>query len=191
MSLRIAQNDDPQFSINNAVNNSISQGATYAVGAGNDNDDARFYSPANVAAALTVGASDINDARASFSNFGSLVDVFAPGLGVTAASSVSDTEPTDFGGTSAASPHVAGAVALYLQGRTGRTACFSTPRGGPANTFGSAVSTCPDRVSQFIKSNASLDKLSNVNGVDRFGGFVTSPNRLLYTGSLPTTIKPD
>lgn len=195
MSLGGDQSLDPHFSVNNAVNNSISQGVTYAIAAGNANDDARFYYPANVGAALTVGASDINDSRASFgfglaSNFGSVVDVFAPGLGVPTASHVSDTEPADFGGTSAASPHVAGAVALYLQGRTGRTACFATPLSGPANTFGSAVSTCPERVSQFIKSNASLDNLSNVDGVDRFGGFVTSPNRLLYTGSLPTTINP-
>lgn len=190
MSLGGDQSLDPSISVNNAVNNSISQGVTYAVAAGNANDDARFYYPANVEVALTVGASDINDARASFSNFGSFVDLFAPGLGVLAASSASNTATTDFGGTSAASPHVAGAVALYLQGRTGRTACFTTPLFGPANTFGSAVSTCPERVTRFIKSNAALDKLSNVNGVSRFGAFATSPNRLLYTGALPTTINP-
>lgn len=190
MSLGGDQSFDPQFTVNNAVNNSINQGVTYAIAAGNESDDARFTFPANVAQALTVGAMDINDSRAGFSNFGQGVDVFAPGLGVLAASNASDFGQTDFGGTSGASPHVAGAVALYLQGRPGRTACSSTPLGGRANTFGNAVSTCPDRVSQFIKANASVDKLSNVNGTDRFGVFVTSPNRLLYTGSLPTTANP-
>jgi subtilisin family serine protease len=194
MSLGGDQSFDPSFSVNNAVINSINQGITYAIAAGNNNDDARFYFPASVAQALTVGAMDINDSRAFFgsgaSNFGHGVDVFAPGFGVLAASHTSDFGQTDFGGTSGASPHVAGAAALYLQGRTARTACSSTPLSGPANTFDGTASTCPDRVSQLIVSNASLDKLSNVGGTDRFGIFVESPNRLLYTGSLPAPANP-
>jgi subtilisin family serine protease len=196
MSLGGDQSFDPQFTVNNAVNNSINQGVTYAVSAGNSNDNADFFFPANVAAALTVGASDINDARAIFccgqaSNFGPALDLFAPGKDVPAATSASDTSSTNFfGGTSAASPYVAGAVALYLQGRAGRSACSAAPIGGVANTSGGAVSTCPDRVSQFIKSNTSLSVLSNVGGFDRNGNFVTSPNRLLFTGSLQTTTNP-
>ncbi len=175
------------FSIDNAVNNAIDAGVTFAVAAGNNGVDAIDTSPARVEAALTVGSSDMNDSRSFFggglaSNFGPLLDVFAPGSGVLSAWIGSDTATNTISGTSMASPHSGGAVALYLQGRTGMSACSVHPISGPATTTGGAVSTCPDRVSQFIKSNSSLNKLSNIG--------TGSPNRLLWTGSLPTTTNP-
>jgi subtilisin family serine protease len=97
-----------------AVRNSIASGVTYAVAAGNDGLPASLYSPARVAEAVTVGASDAADARASFSNWGSRLDLFAPGVDVTSASNASDTANATFSGTSMASPHTAGAAALYL-----------------------------------------------------------------------------
>jgi len=99
-------------SVNNAVNNAVAAGVVFAVAAGNDNALANNYSPASAAAALTVGASTISDVRSSFSNYGSLVDVFAPGSSITSSTHDSDTSTGTWNGTSMATPHVAGVAAL-------------------------------------------------------------------------------
>ena len=139
--------------LDQAVGNSIAAGVTYAVAAGNDNRNACNYSPARVDAALTVGATTSSDSRSSFSNYGSCVDVFAPGSNITSAWYTSNTATNTISGTSMASPHVAGAAALYLQGN---------PNASPSAVFSNITST------------ASTGKLSSIGS--------GSPNRLLYTG---------
>ncbi|MEU4568332.1 S8 family serine peptidase, partial [Micromonospora sp. NPDC023956] len=102
-------------SLNTAVANSIADGVTYAVASGNSNQNACNFSPASVPTALTVNASQSNDARASFSNWGTCTDLFAPGVSVLSAWHTSDTATNTISGTSMASPHVAGAAARVLE----------------------------------------------------------------------------
>ena len=104
-----------------AVRNSIADGVAYAVAAGNSNAPACQFSPARVTEAMTSGASTITDAKASFSNWGSCMDWFAPGQSVTSAWRSSDTATTTISGTSMASPHTAGVTALYLQSNPSAT----------------------------------------------------------------------
>lgn len=136
-----------------AVRNSIASGVTYTVAAGNDGRPAARSSPARVREALTVGASDRNDRRARFSNTGPAVDLFAPGVAITSASYRSDTGHVAYSGTSMASPHVAGAAALYLSGH---------PR------------AAPETVAKALVKEAVPGKLSGVGP--------GSPNRLLNVG---------
>ena len=108
--------------LDTAVNNSINSGVTFVVAAGNSNANACSYSPARAAAAITVGSTTSTDARSSFSNYGSCLDVFAPGSSITSAWYTSSTATNTISGTSMASPHVAGVAALYLQGNTSASA---------------------------------------------------------------------
>lgn len=108
-------------SLDTAVANSIASGVTYAVAAGNSNANASSYSPARVSTAITVGATTSSDARASYSNYGSILDIFAPGSSITAGWYTSDTATNTISGTSMATPHVAGAAAVYLASHTSAT----------------------------------------------------------------------
>lgn len=107
-------------SLDDAVRNSISSGVSYAIAAGNGNlagvaQDACNYSPARVTEAMTIGATDRTDTKASWSNYGSCVDWFAPGVGITSAWNTSNTATNTISGTSMATPHTTGVAALYLQ----------------------------------------------------------------------------
>jgi subtilisin family serine protease len=137
--------------LDSAVSRSISDGVTYVVAAGNSNANACNSSPARVRAAITVGSTTSSDARSSFSNVGSCVDLFAPGSSILSAWYTSNTATNTISGTSMASPHVAGAAARYLQSNT---------------------SASPATVSNAIVSNATTGVVSNPGS--------GSPNRLLY-----------
>jgi subtilisin family serine protease len=153
--------------LDQAIANSVASGVTYAVAAGNGNflgwpQDACNYSPARAPSAITVSATDRTDTKASWANYGTCVDIFGPGVSIT--SSWYDGGTNTISGTSMATPHVAGAAALYLEG-------------SPAAT--------PAQVASALTGNATL-------GVVKSGGS-GSPNRLLYTafiGGAPSTTPP-
>jgi len=138
--------------LDNAVSNAIASGVTFAVAAGNSNANACNYSPARAGAAITVGSTTNTDARSSFSNFGTCLDVFAPGSSITSAWSTSDTATNTISGTSMASPHVAGVAALYLQG---------------------SPTAAPQTVRDAIANSATTGVLTSIGS--------GSPNRLLYS----------
>jgi oryzin len=106
---------------NTAVEAAYNAGVLTVVAAGNSNDNAANYSPASSPNALTIGATDINNARASFSNYGTIVDLFAPGVDVLSCWIGSDDATETISGTSMATPHVAG-LSLYLKALEGLVA---------------------------------------------------------------------
>ena len=133
-------------SLDAAVNNSISAGVTYAIAAGNSNTNAANQSPARVGAAITVGSSTSSDARSSFSNFGSVVDVFAPGSSIRSAWLTSNSATATLSGTSMASPHVAGVAARILQ---------SSPGASPATVRNTIVNNATQGVLSGIPTGTS------------------------------------
>ncbi|MEV0449380.1 S8 family peptidase [Streptomyces sp. NPDC050600] len=139
--------------LDNAVKNSIADGVTYAVAAGNSGTNASSSSPARVAAALTVGATDSADAKASWSNYGSVLDLFAPGVSITAGWNTSDTATNTISGTSMATPHVAGAAAVYLAGHTSATpaqVAAALVNGATPNKVTSPGSGSPNRLLRLV-----------------------------------------
>jgi subtilisin family serine protease len=114
-------------SVDAAVRRMIASGVATAIAAGNGNQggraqDACKYSPARVTEAMTIGATDKTDTKTSWSNYGSCVDWFAPGLGITSAWYTSSSATNTISGTSMATPHTAGVAALYLQSNRDATA---------------------------------------------------------------------
>ena len=138
--------------LDTAVNNSINDGVSYAVAAGNSNANACNSSPSRVGAAMTVGSTTSSDARSSFSNYGTCLDIFAPGSSITSTWHTSNTATNTISGTSMASPHVAGVAALYLQG---------------------SPSASPSTVRNAIVNSATPGVLTSVG--------TGSPNLLLYS----------
>lgn len=100
--------------VDDAVLAAIEDGVTFVVAAGNEGAPVEYFSPARVEKAITVGATGVDDARAYYSNFGPLVDIFAPGSNITSAWKDSDTSYKVISGTSMAAPHVAGLLAYYI-----------------------------------------------------------------------------
>ena len=106
-------------SLDSAISNLVNDGVVTVVAAGNSNADACGTSPARAPSAVTVGATGSTDARSSFSNYGTCLDLFAPGSGITSTWLNGGTRTIS--GTSMAAPHVAGAVASYWSGALSKT----------------------------------------------------------------------
>ncbi|MEU5902527.1 MULTISPECIES: S8 family peptidase [Streptomyces] len=140
--------------LDTAVRNSIASGITYAVAAGNESTDASTKSPARVAEAITVGATTSTDARASYSNYGSILDIFAPGSSITSTWNSGDSATNTISGTSMASPHVAGAAAIYLG---------QNPSSTPAQVSSALVSASSTGVVT-SPGSGSPNRLLNVTG---------------------------
>ncbi|KUN92840.1 S8 family peptidase [Streptomyces caeruleatus] len=140
-------------SLDTAVRNSIASGVTYAIAAGNSSANASSYSPARVTEAITVGATTNTDARASYSNYGSVLDIFAPGSSITAGWYTSDTATNTISGTSMATPHVAGAAAVYLASHTSATpaaVASALTSGATANVVTSPGTGSPNRLLKLV-----------------------------------------
>ena len=143
--------------LDEAVENLISRGITVVVAAGNDNVDACNYSPARTPAAITVGATNTDDSRASYSNFGSCLDIFAPGTSIPS-TWLGVNYYAFLSGTSMAAPHVAGVIVRFLSQYPGLS---------------------PAQVTNSIKTSSTKNLVTSPG--------TGSPNRLVYLTVLPDT----
>lgn len=148
------------LAVSNAVKSAFNKGIVVVVAAGNFNQDACLQALASVPEAISVGATIDSDARAYFSNFGSCIDIFAPGVDITSASVNGSNQYVDFSGTSMAAPHVAGAAVLYLSKK-------------PSSTPQEVADYLMDRATQGIVTNSNSDN-----------------NDLLFTGKTNNSKKP-
>lgn len=143
----------PDVATDQAVAAAVASGVVFSVSGGNNSVSACSQSPAREPSAITVGATQKNDKKAGFSNFGTCLDIFAPGVNITAGWIGSPTATQTISGTSMAAPHVAGVVGLYLE---------ANPTATPA------------QVASALTTNATLNKVTTPGA--------GSPNRLLYMG---------
>ncbi|MFJ3928076.1 S8 family serine peptidase [Streptomyces sp. NPDC090022] len=137
--------------LDEAVRRAIASGVTFSLAAGNESSDAGQGSPSRVREALTVASSTIDDKQSSFSNFGAVVDLYAPGSDITSAWKDSDTATKTISGTSMAAPHVAGAAALFLSGQPTATPAQTAAALTSAATTGAVSNPSPGTANKLLK----------------------------------------
>ncbi|MFB0628683.1 S8 family serine peptidase [Streptomyces sp. AB3(2024)] len=137
--------------LDEAVRRAIASGVTFAVAAGNESADAGQGSPARVPEAITVASSTIDDQQSSFSNFGSVVDLYAPGSDITSDWNDSDTGTKTISGTSMATPHVVGAAAVYLAGHPSATPAQTAAALTAAATSGAVTNPSAGTANKLLK----------------------------------------
>lgn len=161
------------FALDEAVRRAIADGIVICVAAGNSNADAALSSPARVADAITVGATTSADAKAPYSNYGSVVDIFAPGSYIVSAGRASTSTYVTMSGTSMASPHVAGVAALYME----KSKLYS-----------------PIDVQAGIKINANMNLISSIpegtSNILLSANFTQIPTAIKILPSVPTLLSP-
>lgn len=158
--------------LNDAVDGIIKSGLAVVTAAGNAGNDSCAYSPASATSAITVAASNINDSRSSFSNFGGCINLYAPGENIVSAWHTGDDSTRDLSGTSAACPYVAGTAAVLLAENPSLT-----PFDVSAVLYTTATKSVVQQ-NETIVNDASLNK----------DGSFHSNNRLIYVRSVPVVL---
>ena len=174
--------------LDRAVNGAVEAGIHFAVAAGNDNADSCNYSPAAADLAITVGATDLNDARAYFSNYGKCNDIFAPGLSILSTWIGSKYATNTISGTSMASPHIAGLLAYYLSLQPASDSAYAVAEITPKQLKKSIISIATKGALSDVPSDTENVLAWNGGGSSNYSSIIKSGSYTAKKASTPSTL---